>query len=405
MTEPAQHAHPAHPPAKARAKAKPARRRSKKQEPRRGRLALFVVGIAAVLGIAAFALLLHVRRVHADSAERDRRAKEQEKGPRVPVVAAKVAPITRTITLPGDVQPFKQATVYARVSGYLAALNVDRGDRVAKGQVLGRVTTPETELQLGPLIASYAAKKAVADRLRPLVPKGVVADIDLEKADADAQAAKSEVDRLGALRSFDMIRAPFDGVVTRRYVDVGALMPAPTGATQSAQPLVDIADTTRVRVVVYVGQRDATGIQLGDTLSVMRDEDPLHPVAGKVTQIPHDLDPRTRTMWVECDLDNPDGKFVPGVFVTVTLAVPAPPGVLIPSEAIALVNGSPIVALIVDDKVHFAAVEVADDDGREARVVKGVAAGATLAKRVSDEISDGGRVQPVVASDKPEKST
>ncbi len=131
--------------------------------------------------------------------------------------------------------------MYARVSGYLVELHVDRGDRVKAGQLLGRVTTPETELQLLPLIASYNARKAVADRLRPLVPKGVVAHIDLERADADAQAAKSDVDRLGALRSFDMIRAPFDGIITQRYVDIGALMPAPTGATQAAQPLVDIA--------------------------------------------------------------------------------------------------------------------------------------------------------------------
>ena len=147
---------------------------------------------------------------------------------------------------------------------------------------------------------------------------------------------KSEVDRIGALQGFDVLRAPFAGIVTQRYVDVGALMPAPTNATQSAQPLVDIADTTRVRVVVYLGQRDAVGVRLGDALSVVRDDDPLHPIAGRVTQIPHELDPRTRTMWVECDLDNPTGKFYPGVYVTVVLDVAAPAGVLIPSAALAL---------------------------------------------------------------------
>jgi RND family efflux transporter MFP subunit len=356
---------------------------------------LFVVGIAAVVLVGGFLLVLHLRRAHADSDERAARTREAQKGPRVAVVEAKPAPSTRKLTLPGEVRPFRQATVYARVSGYLAALYVDRGDKVKANQVLGRVTTPETELQLGPLLASYASKKAVADRLRPLVPNGVVANIDLEKADADAQAAKSEVDRLGALTRFNDIRAPFDGIITQRYVDIGALMPAPTAATQSAQPLVDVADTSKVRIVCYVGQHDATGVHVGAALSITRDDDPMHPIAAKVTQIPNDLDPRTRTMWVESDVDNPAGVFYPGLFVTMRLDVPAPAGVLIPSDAISLDKGEPVVAVIEGDKARYQVVEVADDDGRTARIIKGVKAGDKLANRISDEITDGGRVQPV----------
>lgn len=366
-----------------------------KATPIKHRWVLFVVGIAAVLLVGGFLLILHLKHSHADREEREARTKAAEKGPRVSIVEAKVAPVTRKLTLPGDVRAFRQATVYARVSGYLAGLYVDRGDKVKANQVLGRVTTPETEYQLAPLVASYAAKKGIADHLRPLVPKGVVADIDLERADADAQAAKSEVDRLSALTRFNDIRAPFDGVVTQRYVDIGALMPAPTGATSSAQPLVDIADISKVRVVCYVGQRDATGIKVGDDLSIMRDNDPLHPVPAKVTQIPNDLDPRTRTMWVEADVDNKDGAFYPGVFVTMSLDVPAPEGVLVPSDAISLNKGEPVVALIDGDKAHYQIVQIADDDGRTARVIRGLKAGDKLANRVSDEIVEGGRVQPV----------
>ena len=235
-----------------------------------------------------------------------------ELGLEITVATATVAPATRTVVLPGDVRAWRLAVVYARVSGYLEDLEVDRGDRVAKDQLLGRLTTPETEYQLRPLEANLATKQIIANRLRPLVPKGLVSQQDLDAADADVQQAQSDVDRLRAFKGFEALRAPFAGIVTQRYVDVGALMPAPTGSTQSAQPLVDIADVSRVRVVVYVGQRDATGIHVGDRLSIVRDDDPTDPIAGEVSRIPVDLDLRTRTMWVEADVDNVDGRLYPG---------------------------------------------------------------------------------------------
>ncbi|HEY1817151.1 MAG TPA: efflux RND transporter periplasmic adaptor subunit [Kofleriaceae bacterium] len=340
-----------------------------------------------------FVLWLHHRRTSADDRERAAREHELALGPRITVSAARKAPPTRQISLPGEVRPWRVAVVYARVSGYLDQLLVDRGDRVTKDQILGRVTTPETELQLNPLEANLKTKQAIANRLRPLVPKGLVSQQDLDTADADVQAAQSDVDRLRAFKGFETVRAPFSGIITQRYVDVGALMPAPTGSTQSAQPLVDVADVSTVRVVVYVGQRDATGVHVGDRVMVARDDDPTHPIAAQVSRIPVDLDLRTRTMWVEADVPNASGQLYPGSFVTVTLDVPAPTGVLVPSDSIALVAGKPSIAIVKDNVVHFVPVEVTDDDGRSARVVKGVQAGELVANRISDELHDNGRVR------------
>jgi RND family efflux transporter MFP subunit len=368
---------------------------ARKPPSKHARLWLYLVGAVAVVAAAAFLWILHHRRTTADEQERRERQDQQALGPEIPVVTARPAPPTRKLELPGDVHAFREATVYARVSGYLAELAVDRGDRVKRDQILGRVATPETEMQLAPLAASLTTKRAIADRLRPLVPRGVVTQQDLDQADAAVQQAQSDVDRLRALRNFDVIRAPFDGIVTRRYVDVGALMPAPTGSTQSSQPLVDLADTSRVRVVVYVGQRDANGIHVGDALAVVRDGDPLHPIQATVTRVPEDLDVRTRTMWVESDIENTSGVLYPGVFVTVTIEVPAAPGVLIPSESISLVEGKPTVAVVRDGKAKFTVVTVADDDGKLARIIRGLASGDTIATRVSDEIADGGTVRPV----------
>jgi RND family efflux transporter MFP subunit len=360
----------------------------------RARWILYGVGSLAVIVVAVFAWVLHHRHVTADARERQKREHEQALGPEVPVVPAKPAAPTRAIVLPGDVRPWRAAAVYARTSGYLVELRVDRGDRVKTGEVLGIVTTPETDRQLGPLLANLATKQAIADRLRPLVPKGVVARQDLDRADADVTQARSEVDRLRALRGENVIRAPYDGIVTRRYVDVGALMPAPTGSTESAEPLVDVADTSRVRVVVYVGQRDAPGIQVGDVVEIARDADPTHPMPARVSRIPTELDLRTRTMWVEADVDNLRGELYPGGFVAVTLRVPAPAGVEIPSDAIALVAGKPSVAVVRANRVHYTAIAVADDDGRVARITRGLKPGDWIAARLSDELADNGPVRP-----------
>jgi RND family efflux transporter MFP subunit len=360
-----------------------------------GRRVLYIVGTAAVCAAGLFVWLLAHRRDAADARERDERRREQERGPEVPVVAVEPAPPTRTIVLPGDVRPWRTATLYARTSGYLVDLRVDRGDRVKRGQILGIVSTPETDQQLAPLIANVAARKMIADRLRALVPKGVAAQADLDRADADLTAARSDADRLRALRGENDIRAPFDGVVTRRYVDIGALMPAPTGSTQTAQPLVDVVDLSRVRVVVYLGQRDATGVHVGDAIEIARDIDPAQRMAAQVSRIPQELDLRTRTMWVEADIANERGALYPGLFVTVTLHVPAPPGVMIPSDAIAIIDGKPTVATVRDGRVALAAIEIADDDGRTARVVRGLEHGQWIAARLGDEIADGRRVRPV----------
>jgi membrane fusion protein, multidrug efflux system len=366
---------------------------SHKPPSKRAKLILFIVGIALVVAMALFVVLLHHHHSKADADERHKREQELALGPRITVATATKAPPTRTVVLPGDVRAWRLAVVYARVSGYLAELTVDRGDKVTKDQVLGRVTTPETELQLRPLQANLNTKRVIANRLRPLVPKGLVSQQDLDTADANVQQAQSDVDRLEAFKGFEAIRAPFPGTVTQRYVDVGALMPAPTGSTQAAQPLVDIADLSRVRIVVYVGQRDATGIHVGDRASIVRDDDPTHPIAGEVTRIPTDLDLRTRTMWVEIDIDNPDDRCYPGLYVTVTLDVPAADGVLIPSDAVALIDGKPEVALIKDGVAHFTKVEIADDDGRTARVVAGLKVGDQISSRISDELRDNGRVR------------
>ena len=362
-----------------------------------GQLMLYVVGITLVVAAIAFYVVLSHRRSAAVANERSDRESEASKGPLVAVVVAKAAPPTRQMTVPGDVHAYRQVTVYAKVSGYLADLRVDRGDKVTLNEVLGVVTSPETDLQIAPLEATLATKQAIADRLKPLVPQGVATPQDLDRANADVSSARAEIERLRALRGYNEIRAPFAGVVTTRYVDRGALLSAATGSTQAAQPLVDIADMSRVRIIMYLGQREATLVKEGDSVSIVRDVDPTHPTVATVTRLPRELDPRTRTMPVEIEVANDGGLFYPGVFVNVTLTLAAPAGVLVPADSVFLRDTKPTVAVVQDGHAKFVTITIGDDDGKTARVLTGITAGEKIATHIGDEVSDGSIVQAVDA--------
>ena len=352
-----------------------------------GRLMLYVVGLALV--IAAFALFVvksHAQ-ASAESDERNLRIGDAGKGPLVATVTAIAAPATRQLTVPGDVHPYRQVTVYAKVSGYLADLRVDRGDKVTANEVIGVVTSPETDLQIAPLEANLATKQAIADRLKPLVPQGVATPQDLDRANADVSAAGAEIQRLRALRGYNEIRAPFAGVVTTRYVDKGALLSAATGSTQAAQPLVDIADMSRVRIIMYLGQREATLVKEGDAVSIVRDVDPTHPTVATVTRLPRELDPRSRTMPVEIEIANDGGLFYPGVFVNVTLTLAAPAGVLIPADSVFLRDTKPTVAIVENGHAKFVTITVGDW-GTRFIVVAGVMRNVELCEPAVETAND-----------------
>jgi len=373
--------------------------------PQRGRGAfIYITGIVAVLLVGALVFLLG--RARRDAAATERRERLEATAAGLPVRTVKVAPAppTRTIDLPGDVRAFRQTTIYAKVSGYLREVRVDRGDVVKTNDVIGVVSVPETDQQLSGLEAELAAKKQLAERTRALVPSGVAAQAELDRADADLKTIQAEVDRLTALRGYNVIRAPWGGTITVRYADPGTLLAAATGSTQSVQPLVELVDMSKVRVVVYLGQLEAPQVKEGDAVAIVRDADPGHPVPATITKVPRALDPRTRTMPVEIWLDNDDNLFYPGLFVHVKLTVQAAPAMFVPSEAVLVRAGKPIVAKVENGHAKFTEIQVADDDGKTVRVASGVRVGDEVILSVGDEISDGAPVQPVAPQPTPTAS-
>jgi RND family efflux transporter MFP subunit len=349
-----------------------------------------------LLGVAgATALSLASARRHAEANEARARAAAQQKGQTVIVTRARRAPPTRSVVLQGDVRAFRQATLYAKVSGYLKDLRVDRGDPVRESDVLAVIESPETAQQELSARAELLLRQRTEKRARALAPSGVVSQQELDNAAGGLAVARAETARIRALRGYELLRAPFAGRITARYVDPGALLSAATGATQSAQPVLEVADTRRVRVFIYPGQLDAAGIREGDAVTFWTDAEPARKRQAQLVRTTHALEPRTRTMLAEFDVDNQDESLHPGSFVHAQITVPAAGGVVVPADTLVIHGGTPHAAVVQKSRVHFTPIEVVDDDGKAVRVSAGLAVGDEVILHPSDDVMEGGTVHAI----------
>jgi RND family efflux transporter MFP subunit len=363
-------------------------------------VALYAVGAAlvAVLGLATLRIM-HGKQA-AFASELDERQRSAALG--VPVVVGKVQslPPGRTVVLPAEVRPYKQATLYAKVSGYVKSIVVDKGDHVKAGQLLATVESPETDQQVLAARADLATRKLISDRYGKLAPQGVVSQQELDQASGNLLVGEAQLARATALEKYESIRAPFDGVVTARFVDVGALLPAATGSTSGAQPLVEVTDMSVVRIYLYPGQGDAPFVREKTPVKLESDAHPGQPRDAAVTRTAHSLDPRTRTMLTEVDVDNKDGWLLPGVFVRASMALDTQASLVVPADAVFLRDGQPIVAVVEGGHARFVPIKAGDDDGRQVRVLGGLTEGQLVALHAGDEVSDGALVQAVLPGDK-----
>ncbi|MGZ3440895.1 MAG: efflux RND transporter periplasmic adaptor subunit [Polyangia bacterium] len=356
---------------------------------------VYVVGIvgviAAILGVA---LIATSRRAAADR-EGKERSDELARGPRVRVARAEISPPVRKVELQGEARPFASVTLYAKVSGYLKEMRVDKGDEVKANQVVAVIQSPEIDRQYEAAVADASYKKANARRAADLARPGVVSAAEAETQVGVAQVAQAQVATLAQQKSYEVLRAPFAGTVTARYADPGALVQAALGAQTGALPVVTISTPERLRVYVYVPQHDAGFVKVGDAAIVSTPERPDVLIEGRVTRRSDELDPRTRMMLVEVDLDNRDGRVVPGSFVTVTLTVATPPEILVPVEALVMKGTKASVFVLDGETVHARPVTVSDNDGSVVRLARGLRAGELVALNLGDNVADGARVQPV----------
>jgi RND family efflux transporter MFP subunit len=349
--------------------------------------ALVVVSFLAVLG-----LWLGKRR--ALEREAARRGEEVDRGPVVTVARAEAGPATRALSLTADVRGLYQTTLYAKVSGYVRDIRVDKGDRVKKGDALGSVESPETDQALEGAIASAILQRKLAARARVLAPD-IVPQQDLETATSNLDVSSASLVGARALQRYEIIRAPFDGVVTARYVDPGALLPAATGGTQAALPFVDVGTTDILRVDAFVGQDVAPFVHPGDPVVVWQDERPDVRVPTSITRTAGALDPRTRTMLVEVEMDNRAYGLLPGTFAHFDLRVTAPPLPTVPAEALVVRGGRNLVGRVEGERVHLVPIEPGPTNGKTLEVRTGIREGDVVALDLPVDVADGAALQPV----------
>jgi membrane fusion protein, multidrug efflux system len=353
------------------------------------------VAVVAIVAAAGAAGLLAIRRSRAATEEGARREVEVSSGMEVRTALVAPSASSHHLILLGETRPFLSVTLYAKVSGYLKSISVDKGDIVKADQLLAVIESPETDAAWSAAQADHAQKALTAARIKQLLDKKYVSPDEADRAAADELIARERLSSLAQQREFENMRAPFNGVVTARYADQGALVQNAASSQTSALPVVTVDLTDSLRVYTYLDQADAENIRPGLRGVLTMDERPGMKMPVTVARTGGALDPKTRKLLVEFDVLNLRNAIVPGSFVHVELDVPSPMLPEIPVEALTVrQNQSQVPILAPDNTVHFRNVVVANNDGRRIRLTSGAQIGERVVLSIGDGIADGARVRP-----------
>jgi RND family efflux transporter MFP subunit len=293
----------------------------------------------------------------------------------------------------GEALPFLSTTLYARASGFLKEIRVDKGSAVHQGQLLAVIEGREMDQDLAALKADAENKARNAERAAALLQDKLISAKDAEQAQADARMAAAKLSSLGVSRAYQEVRAPFAGVVTQRFVDPGAMVQNASGST-SAQPLMTVAQLDRLRMTFYLDQSLAKRVKVGDPVRIVPDQNPAQAQPGRISRLAGALDPRTRTLTAEVDLENRQGLFLPGGAIQVLIGQPAQDGLTLPLEAVAQRQGKPF-ALVVDGTghTHLRPLMLGEDNGQRVRVLRGLQTGERVVLNPPPSLAEGSVVR------------
>jgi RND family efflux transporter MFP subunit len=364
-----------------------------------------IIALLAFVAIAAFG-------IGSRLFDRSSLAKktDAEAIPTVAVIMPKQGVTDQTLVLPGDIQAFFEAPIYARVSGYLKSWDQDIGAHVKAGQLLAEIDTPDLDQQLNQAKADLAVAQSNEDladvtskRWQALIKKDAVSQQDADEKSGDAQAkkaavvaAQANVQRLMALEGFKRIVAPFDGTVTARETDVGALINAGGG---TGPELFKVADIHKMRIYVRVPQALSGSLEPGQTAELRLPQHPNQALQAVVVTSAHAIDPTSRTLLVELQIDNANGELQPGTYAQVHFKLPNNPNIMrLPTSALLFrEDGLRVATVGPDDKVFLKPVTIGRDLGTEVEISSGLTATDKIIDSPSDSIAEGDAVQPVQA--------
>lgn len=417
-------------------------------------------------GVAALFLVIFLIGFlprHSRTKENDQKAEgRRDQVPAIEAQTVRRATDAAGLVVPGTTTPFTEAFVYARANGYLQKRYADIGDRVRKGQLLALIDSPDLDQQVDQAreqLRQAEAQKAQQDtqlaltritveRWRVLVLKGVFSRQEGDQREADYQAQlanvaaaernveayRANLRRVQALQSYERVTSPFDGVVTSRNVDVGALISAqgssggmgastssaqtggssgagsanssgtngsastaasPTNSTGgSGGALFSISQVDRLRILISVPEGYASSVKTGQKATVHFQEFPRSEFHGNVTRTAASIDQNTRTLLTEVQVDNHDGRLLTGMYAVVTFNALGGPGPLtVSGDSIAVRGDRSVVAVLRDGLVHLQPVEIGRDNGPAVEILSGLQEGDQIAASFTDDVKEGVKVQ------------
>jgi RND family efflux transporter MFP subunit len=308
------------------------------------------------------------------------------------------------IVLPGGMQPYTDAPIYARTNGYLKSWTVDIGTRVKAGQLLAEIDSPEVDQQLSQARADLATAEAnlnlaqiTSTRYKDLMKTDSVAQQDVDNANGNFEArrtavesARSNVKRLQDLQSFEKIYAPFDGVITARNTDIGALIDSGSSGG-AARELFHIAAVSRLRVYINVPEVYAPTIKSGLNADLTLSEYPGRRFLGVVVRNSGSIDANTRTLLTEVDVNNPTGELKPGSYVEVHLKLPSSITTFtLPVNAMIFKAAGIQVAIVKENKtIELISVTPGRDFGNEIEIVNGLRGDESIVINPPESLTNG----------------
>jgi RND family efflux transporter MFP subunit len=365
-----------------------------------------VLGLGAIVGIRALAF----KELSPEPAREDHSAIPVE------VIKPERKTIQHSLVIPGSFSAFEEATLFAKVSGYLRSISVDIGDAVRRGQLVAVLDVPEisaeyqstkaevvkaqaalkkTESEVARSKADLQLKQVTFERLteaHKMQPGAIalqeldtlraqsemaaaavkVAEDEVQVAKAQMQAAQANADRIAKMMEYARIAAPFSGIITRRYVHPGALIPQGTAGSQS-QPIVTVARIDVLRFFCEIPEREVPLVTSRTRAAIRLDALPKQNIVGKITRISGSLNPSSRTMLVEMDLPNPYGILKPGMYGNAELTLQSRPDALVvPAAAVVVESGKTYVLRVVRGKVEKVNFRAGADDGTQVEVLDGL---------------------------------
>ena len=350
------------------------------------------IGLSFVLAVAATLAIIMTDSHASKSTEPSNLAT----GKAVAVAKVERTNLSRTIQLTAEIRPWQEIDIHAKVAGYLKTITVDIGDKVRSGQVIATLDLPEQRQDQAKAEADYKVAKLDFDRIEAVIQKqpGLLAQEEVDKARGTYEQAQATYERMKILADYAVIKAPFSGVITKRSADPGALVQAGTASNTQAMPLVHLAEMDKLRLDFPVPESNVSLIKVGMPVdvSIQATGEVVH---GSVARMSDKVDPATRTMDVEVDIDNSDLRLKPGMYATAVISLDTKQDTLAAPVQAVVTGDKPNVWVVNTQNVveeHPVTLGIQTPDKIE--ITSGVSEGDLLVYGNRNDVSLGMTVEP-----------